>query len=66
MGCFCKWGVLDRQRHTVPLSSLSLLRVSCAPLVYFEVVLSQLLYLWWQPVQAPRHSSFSHSGPWSW
>ncbi|XP_040917362.1 taxilin beta b isoform X2 [Toxotes jaculatrix] len=40
------------------LSSLSQLRVSCAPLVYFEVVISQLLYLWWQPGRAPQHSSF--------
>lgn len=41
VGCF-----LERQRHAAPQSSLS-------PLGYFEVVLSQLLYLWWQPVQSP-------------
>lgn len=29
-----------------------------APRVYFEVVLSQLLYLWWQSLQAPQHTSF--------
>lgn len=45
---------------------LSLLAVSRAPPGYFGVVLSQLLYLWWQPLQAPQHSSFSLSGPCSW
>lgn len=42
--------------------SLFCVRVSGAPLVYFEVFLSQLLYLWWQALRVPLHF-FSPQAP---